>query len=82
MAACLPVVSTDTGGAEIVRDCCGIVVPVGDVDSLSEAIKKLIKDTELRERYSKNACDKVENFNFDYLVRNLLNYIEEKQMLE
>jgi glycosyltransferase involved in cell wall biosynthesis len=76
MAACLPIVTTDTGGAEIVKDCCGIIVPVNDVDSLAVAIKKLVKDEELRERYGKSACEKIWNYNLENLVKNLLNYLE------
>jgi glycosyltransferase involved in cell wall biosynthesis len=76
MAACLPIITTDTGGAEIVKDCCGIIVPVNDVDSLAVAIKKLVKDEELRERYGKSACEKIWNYDLENLVKNLLNYLE------
>lgn len=76
MAACLPIITTDTSGAEIVKDCCGIIVPVDDIDALAGAIKKLVNDEELRERYSKSACEKIWNYNLENLVKNLLNYLE------
>lgn len=49
----LPVVSTQSGGAaEIVTPECGILVPVNDLASLSQALRSLVADRELRHRLS------------------------------
>ncbi len=45
----LPVVSTSIGGAlEIIDPTCGILVPPGDIQSLADALRKLITAPELR----------------------------------
>jgi glycosyltransferase involved in cell wall biosynthesis len=49
LAARLPVVTTNIGGAlEIVDETCGILVSPGDLNSLAEALRRLIKDDALR----------------------------------
>jgi len=49
----LPVVATDTGGvAELVSRSVGYVVPVGDVDALTESILEVCSDEHLRNRLS------------------------------
>ena len=53
----LPIVATDVGGnSEIVRNCFnGFIVPAKDKKRLSEKIKALISDPDLREKYSVNS---------------------------
>jgi glycosyltransferase involved in cell wall biosynthesis len=47
----LPVVTTDMGGgAEIVDETCGILVPPGDAEKVSTALRSLIGDVEFRRR--------------------------------
>jgi len=75
MAACLPIITTDTGGAEIVKNCCGIVVQIDNIYELSEAIKKLIENDKLRSEYSNVACEKIKEYNWEKLIINLINYI-------
>lgn len=51
MAAGLPVVTTDLGGAaQIVGEHAGVLVPPGDTHALADAIHRLIMDPELRFR--------------------------------
>jgi sucrose-phosphate synthase len=52
----LPIVATDDGGPnDIVRNCKnGILVKVSQTDQMSSALRKIIADKELWERYSKN----------------------------
>jgi glycosyltransferase involved in cell wall biosynthesis len=61
----LPVVSFDcpSGPAEIVRnEVDGILVESGNVEALSQAILKLIKDPQLRQKYGQEAIKDVERF--------------------
>ena len=57
MAAGLPVVSSDAGGIPevLINGVTGLSVPVKNVEKLTEAIIKMIKDTELRETCIHNA---------------------------
>jgi glycosyltransferase involved in cell wall biosynthesis len=49
LAAGLPVVTTDLGGArEIVDASCGMLIPVGDVGQLADSLHRLIADPVLR----------------------------------
>ncbi|BDB99838.1 glycosyltransferase family 4 protein [Saccharolobus caldissimus] len=75
MAACLPIVTTNTGGSEIVKNCCGIIIPVDDINALSEAIQLLIHNDELREKFSRNACEKIKEYEWENLLSNFLSYI-------
>ncbi|HSO19097.1 MAG TPA: HAD-IIB family hydrolase, partial [Desulfosarcina sp.] len=52
----LPIVATDDGGPnDIVRNCSnGILVNVSHTEKISAAIRKIIADKDLWERYSKN----------------------------
>jgi sucrose-phosphate synthase len=52
----LPIVATDDGGPnDIVRNCDnGILVDVSQTDQISAAVRKIIADKDLWERYSKN----------------------------
>jgi glycosyltransferase involved in cell wall biosynthesis len=59
LAAGLPLVSTDHGGVrEIVDPSCGILVPPGDADALSDALRALIEDPSTRRRLSRAAPDR------------------------
>ncbi|MDO4563739.1 MAG: glycosyltransferase [Clostridia bacterium] len=54
----LPIVATDVGGnSDIVseQNDCGILVPYGDVDAMARAMARIMEDSGLRARYSKNA---------------------------
>jgi glycosyltransferase involved in cell wall biosynthesis len=62
MVTCLPVIVTDVGGnAEAVVDGeTGFVVPSGDVEALSGAIRRLACEPELRARLGRAALRRVE----------------------
>jgi len=51
LAAGLPVIAADAGGAsEIVDAACGVLVPAGNVDALAAPLEQLIVDRQLRAR--------------------------------
>ncbi len=68
----LPVVATDVGGnSDIINDetDCGILVKYGDTKAMAVAMRKMMYDKELYERFSKNARQAVlERFNLDVLL--------------
>jgi glycosyltransferase involved in cell wall biosynthesis len=52
----LPVVATTTGAIpELVGDDAGLLVPVGDLAALTEALRRVIGDTALRQRLAEGA---------------------------
>ena len=61
MAAGLPVVSTAVGGIpQVVRDGVdGFIIPPGDVDALERAIRKLLIDSNLRQRMGASARQRI-----------------------
>jgi glycosyltransferase involved in cell wall biosynthesis/GT2 family glycosyltransferase len=63
MAAQVPVIATRVGGLPelIDHDKTGILVPPGDVESLSNAIKYLMEHPEARKRMGQEGRKKVEN---------------------
>lgn len=72
MDASLPVIATNVGGnGDILskENDCGILVQYGDRNEMSDAIKTLMDDEKLREKYSKNALYAIDNvFNLDKLL--------------
>lgn len=72
MDASLPVIATNVGGnGDIVspKNDCGILVEYGDSDQMANAIKTLMDDKTLWERYSKNALKAIDEvFNLDKLL--------------
>jgi glycosyltransferase involved in cell wall biosynthesis len=53
----LPIITTATGGSEIVRGV-GLIVKPGDIDGLAEALEKLISNDVLRASLSKAALNR------------------------
>jgi glycosyltransferase involved in cell wall biosynthesis len=51
MAFGLPIITTETGGSEVVRGV-GIIIKPGDVDGLARALDVLMGDAALRARLS------------------------------
>jgi glycosyltransferase involved in cell wall biosynthesis len=62
MASGCPVVSTPVGGIAdlVVEGETGLLVPVGDIPRLTEAIRTLIADPQLRQRMGRNGRGRVE----------------------
>ncbi|MEW6001943.1 MAG: glycosyltransferase [Nitrospirota bacterium] len=78
MACGVPVISTDcrSGPREILQDGkSGLLVPVGDELSLSEAILTLLKNQPLREKFSRLGRERVNDFSVRKIVRQYENII-------
>ncbi len=80
MACGKPVVSTDlpTGVTFINKNgVTGVVVPVGDVSALAEAVSMLLENPELRRVYGENGRKRVrEEFSVDVMNRRILEVYE------
>jgi len=74
MACGKPVVASRVGGVpELVRDGVdGILVPSSDVRALAQAIVRLLKDPELRDRMGKAGRKRVKEFSWDSTARTVL----------
>lgn len=58
-----PVIGTTLGGhVDMIGDDAGILVPQGDVGALAGAMRDLIGDPELRERFGKTAGERAHSF--------------------
>ena len=71
----IPVISTNTGGiAELIEDCCGIMVEERNPEAIANAIEKLMKNTNYRDWIGKKGREKVQkDFNVSVISQNLLN---------
>jgi len=74
-----PVVVTDVGDLPNLVDNgkIGLIVPPKDPEALAEAIVKLLKDDELRERMSKNSYKKAQELSWDNIAKMHLKVYEE-----
>jgi glycosyltransferase involved in cell wall biosynthesis len=81
LATGLPVIATDKGGNNDIineQNDCGILVQYEDADDTAAAIKRLIEDSVLRDRLSKNALKAVdEKFNLVKMAEKTYNLYEE-----
>jgi glycosyltransferase involved in cell wall biosynthesis len=74
MAAGIPVIGTRTGGIPdfIEHDVTGLLCEVRDVDSIAQALRRLITDAPLRERLVSNAMKMVhERYDWDVIAREM-----------
>ncbi len=73
MSCGLPIIATDVGAIKLMlNDNCGYVLPVKDLNKLSQIINKIILDTDLRESMSKNSFSRVQRKYSVSVVFNLL----------
>ena len=71
MACGVPVISTDCpyGPNEIItNEVNGLLVPVGDVEAMAEAMLRLLKDEPLRNRLAHAGKKRAEDFNVEKMV--------------
>ena len=71
MACSTPIISTDckSGPREILQDGkLGVIIPPEDIDALSTAILKLLRDKGRRERFSSLGKQRVKDFAVEKIV--------------
>src|SRR6185503_3548104 len=75
MAACIPVIGSTCGAIpEVIADA-GLVFPEGDVPALAEALRRMLSDVELRERYAILGRTRVEeNYSWDVVARKTFDF--------
>lgn len=77
VAVGVPGIISDVGPTKelIVNGYNGMIVPVGDVEALTNALERLIEDEELRKRIRRNARKVLERFSLKAYKRTILNSI-------
>ena len=81
MAVGLPCVSTDCpyGPAELIEDGVnGLLVPVGDIDALADAMLRMIEDSDFAEECGKNAKAILDTHSVDAIAEQYCKFITEK----
>ena len=70
MACEVPVIATQTGGLPEIIDHghCGFLSPVGDIQSLSENMCRLLSDNKLLEEFKANALQKAKTFDLQKVL--------------
>lgn len=79
MACGLPVVSTDcpSGPREILKDGeAGILVPVGDVDALAQAMTTLLSEPQSRAEYARKGKDRAKEFDVSLIAQEYVEFMK------
>ncbi|MGB3197685.1 MAG: N-acetyl-alpha-D-glucosaminyl L-malate synthase BshA [Saprospiraceae bacterium] len=79
MACEVPVVSTNAGGLKEVNEdgFSGFTCDVGDVQSMSNAVLKIISTTEELNRYKMNAKTQAQKFDIEHILQEYIDYYNE-----
>ncbi|MFZ1379394.1 MAG: N-acetyl-alpha-D-glucosaminyl L-malate synthase BshA [Saprospiraceae bacterium] len=79
MACEVPVVSTNAGGLKEVNEdgFSGFTCDVGDVQSMSDAVLKIISTTEELNRYKMNAKTQAQKFDIEHILQEYIDYYNE-----
>lgn len=77
MACCVPVIVTDRGADQVVRDGVdGFVIPANDSAAIADRLQRLYEDSELRKSMGRNARQHAENYSWDAYSANVVREIE------
>nr|BAL55460.1 glycosyl transferase family 1 [uncultured Acetothermia bacterium] len=73
MAAGKPVVATDVRGSRdlVEHEVTGLLVQLGDVEGLAQAILRLIRDPELRQRMGQAGREKIKAYSLDHVLQEM-----------
>lgn len=64
-----PVIGTTARGTkDLLENQCGLLVPIGDVNSLATAIATILADQQLVSELTRNATDKLRNYTLDEVL--------------
>jgi len=79
MACCTPVIASRVGGLQqTVEDgVTGFLVPAGDSDALSDKLRQVLVNHELRNRLAANACREAQNYTWRSVAERILHVYEE-----
>jgi len=70
MAMRVPVIGADVRGIrDLLRDGCGLLFPVGDVEALEAVIRSIVADSNLRESIVTKARERIENYRLEAVTR-------------
>lgn len=77
MACGLPViVSENTGAKDAVTSDCGFVIPIDDVDALSEKVLYFFNNRKEIERMGRNASKQAQNYTWDNYYKQINDFID------
>ncbi|HSJ21016.1 MAG TPA: glycosyltransferase family 1 protein [Nocardioidaceae bacterium] len=71
MLAGVPVVTTDAGALPEIVGNASLMVPVGDVDALTEALRRVVEDATLRDLLVRNGLGRARRYSWDACARGL-----------
>lgn len=77
MACGLPIVGYAEAAISEAANDAGVLVPVGDVDALSAALERLVKDEELRAHLGNLSLERSKLFTRDAMIKETLKVYEE-----
>ena len=82
MACGVPVVCTDIGGVAdfAFHEETAVLFPVGSVDRLASAIRRMMEDPGLRERLKRNALSRISRFDWDESARRLRRFLIDRSV--
>lgn len=77
LAAGIPIVSTDCGGAKTTIEDNGLIVPIENSDALADALAKVMEDDDLRTQMGDASFQRAKEFSLDRMVDTIVKIYEE-----
>lgn len=71
MAKGLPIVASDVGGVPYILNDAGVLVPSKNVQALKWSLSMLFNHTDIQNKYSSKALDRVKQFSWDRVIDDL-----------